>query len=300
MTSMLRRAFLALACVLLGAPASFAGVDRYFDSNGVKIHYTIDGQGEPVLLIHGFAANIPLQWTIPGIIGKLSRDYQVIAFDNRGHGFSGKPRDPKQYGMEMVDDAVRLLDHLGIARAHVVSYSMGAMIASKLMALHPNRVLSVTLGGGAGLRETTNIGFFDRLADDLESGKGIGALIVALTPIGRLPPTEKQLRSIDWLFSTFNDPKVLAAVVRSWKELVVPEKQWRKIKVPTLAIVGANDPLRDNVDEIKEIMPAMKVVVIPRLDHMTTFDSPAFVRNVQSFLAEHRQAAATRHDVAAP
>ena len=91
-------------------------VDSFFDSNGVKIHYTVQGKGEPVLLIHGFTASIPLQWGLPGITAALAKNYQVIAFDNRGHGRSGKPHDPKQYGKEMVEDAVRLLDHLHIGQ----------------------------------------------------------------------------------------------------------------------------------------------------------------------------------------
>jgi pimeloyl-ACP methyl ester carboxylesterase len=297
---MLRRALLALACCLIWIGTGRAAEDRYFKSNGVRIHYVVEGHGEPVLLIHGFAANIPLQWTLPGIIGKLSRHYQVIAFDNRGHGLSDKPRESQQYGMEMVEDAVRLLDHLGITKAHIVGYSMGSMIASKLMTTHPERVLSVTLGGGAGIRDGTNISFFDRLADDLDHGLGVGALIVALTPIGRLPPTNQQLQFINRLFSIFNDPKVLAAVVRSWKELTIPDRQWRQCRVPVFALVGENDPLRDNVEEVKQVLPAMQVIVLGRCDHMSAFERPQFAHEIERFLAEHSAAAAGTHRSAVP
>src|SRR5262245_60178433 len=128
---MLRRSVWGIACalVLAVAPGLRAG-DKSFDSNGVKIRYTDQGKGEPVLLIHGFGANAEMQWALPGVVKDLAKDYRVIAYDNRGHGKSDKPHDPKKYGAEMVEDAVRLLDHLKIKKAHVVGYSMGAIITA--------------------------------------------------------------------------------------------------------------------------------------------------------------------------
>ena len=60
------------------------------------------------------------------VIDALKKDYKVIALDLRGCGGSGKPHDPKAYGIEMVNDVVRLLDHLKIDKAHIVGYSMSA------------------------------------------------------------------------------------------------------------------------------------------------------------------------------
>src|SRR6516164_1389375 len=134
---MYRQSDWVLAFALLSFPsASWAAEDQFFDSNGVKIRYTVQGQGEPVLLIHGFTANIEKNWT-PDLMKTLTKDFQVIALDNRGHGKSDKPHDPKKYGMEMAEDAVRLLDHLKIKKAHIVGYSMGAMITNKLMTTYP-------------------------------------------------------------------------------------------------------------------------------------------------------------------
>src|SRR5262245_4176853 len=148
--------------VLVPAPQTEG---KFFDSNGVKIHYVVEGKGEPVLLIHGFTANAQVQWGLPGVLSALAKDYQVIALDNRGHGKSGKPHDPKQYGMEMVDDAVRLLDHLKIKKAHVIGYSMGAMLTCKFLTTYPDRVISATLGGAAGIRPGSDFSFFERLAE---------------------------------------------------------------------------------------------------------------------------------------
>ncbi len=144
---MSHRFALTLVCSLLVLPGGLHAEEATFDSNGVKIRYLVEGEGEPVLLIHGFVVNKELQWGLPGTIKALAKDHRVIALDNRGHGKSGKPTDPKKYGMEMVEDAVRLLDHLKIKKAHVVGYSMGAVITAKLMVTHPDRLLSATLGG---------------------------------------------------------------------------------------------------------------------------------------------------------
>ena len=131
-------------------PQSTAGYDsgpKVFIFNGVPIQYSIEGKGEPVVLIHGLFASARINWRISGIIKALAKDYQVIAMDVRGHGGSGKPKEDEAYGVEMMEDVVRLLDHLNIQKAHVVGYSMGGMITMKLLTRHPDRVRSAILGG---------------------------------------------------------------------------------------------------------------------------------------------------------
>src|SRR5262245_47248426 len=117
-----RRWFVVLWIVVLLSGCIAKAEDQYFDSNGVKIHFVVEGSGDPVLLIHGFTIDLERQWRAPGVIAALAKDHQVIAFDNRGHGKSDKPHEPKQYGLEMIEDAARLLDHLQIKRAYVVGY----------------------------------------------------------------------------------------------------------------------------------------------------------------------------------
>src|SRR5690348_2248849 len=104
-----------------------------FDSKGVPIQFTVEGRGEPVVLIHGLGANAQINWRTPGIIRALTNGFQVIALDVRGHGGSGKPKQEDAYGIEMEEDIVRLLDHLHIKKAHLVGYSMGGMITMKLL-----------------------------------------------------------------------------------------------------------------------------------------------------------------------
>ncbi|MGA8644709.1 alpha/beta fold hydrolase [Candidatus Binatus sp.] len=121
--------------------------------SGVKIHYLIAGTGEAVILIHGLDSSARINWEMPGTIDVLAKDHQVIALDLPGYGESDKPIEPQAYGSQWVEDVILLLDHLKIKQAHIVGYSMGGMVALKLIAEHPDRVLSGTLGGMGWLRE---------------------------------------------------------------------------------------------------------------------------------------------------
>jgi pimeloyl-ACP methyl ester carboxylesterase len=286
--------------LLAGAPGLRAQ-DRYFDSGGVKIRYTDQGKGEPVLLIHGFGVSLDMQWALPGVIKDLARDYRVIAYDNRGHGKSGKPHDPEKYGREMAEDAVRLLDHLKIKKAHVVGYSMGAMITARLLVAHPDRLRTATLGGaGAAGTDEQARRFADQLAESLEKGKGIGPLIEALTPAGKPRPSPEQVRAINKFFTAMNDTKALVAVVRGFKDLAVTDAELKANKVPALAIIGADDPLKKGVDALKGRLANVQVVVIPDADHITAFTRPEFLRAVRAFLADHGAAGKAKQAEPAP
>jgi pimeloyl-ACP methyl ester carboxylesterase len=276
--------WLLLACAV---PAS-AAQDQFFDSNGVKLRYRVEGQGEPVLLIHGFGANEGLQWDLPGVTRKLANEYRVIAYDNRGHGRSGKPHEREKYGTEMIGDAVRLLDHLEIDRAHVVGYSMGAFIAGKLVVTHPDRVISVTLGGaGWHHDDDQRAAIRKQVADSLDSGQGIGPLLDLLTPIGQPKRTPRQLKIINAAFSFVNDVEALAAVFRAMDKFDVKEDELKANRVPALAIVGEKDPLKVTVDELVGVMTELKVVVVADAGHMSCVFRPEFIASIRAFLAEH-------------
>jgi pimeloyl-ACP methyl ester carboxylesterase len=277
----------ALLCTLVLSTAR-AAEDQFFDSNGLKIHYVVEGQGDPVVLIHGFTASIPVQWGLPGIQSKLSKDYQVIALDNRGHGKSDKPHDPAQYGPEMVADVIRLLDHLKIRKAHVVGYSMGGFMTSYLLTAHPERVITATLGGaGWSKADDARLSFMAELAESLDAGKGIGPLIVRLTPADRPKPTAEQINAINQMLMLTNDSKALAACIRGMKGLAVTEEKLRANKVPTLALIGEQDPLKVGVDEMQKVMANLTVEVIQGTDHMTAFRAPTFTDDLRAFLASH-------------
>lgn len=285
---MCRRFAFAFCLSLTFAAAGAAAEPRSFDSKGVKLHYVEEGQGEPVVLVHGFAVNHQLQWVRSGILKDLARDYRVIALDNRGHGLSDKPHDPKQYGREVIEDIIRLLDHLEIKRAHVVGYSMGAFITLKLVTTYPERVLSATLGG-AGRHVDGDERWLAELADSLENGKNFAPLFVRLNPVGKPKLLESDLKVRSMVIGSFNDCKALCALVRSYPDLLVTEDRLKANKVPTLGLVGSLDPLKPGVDLLKGQMAGFTMDVIEGGDHMNAFLYPEFTRKLRTFLAAHRQ-----------
>ena len=133
-------------CWLVFAIAQDAPADKFFDSDGVRIRFVDLGEGEPIILVHGFTRTLE-SWNRGDILRSLARDYRVVALDCRGHGSSDKPHDPQRYGAHMAKDVLRLMDHLQIPKAHVVGYSMGARLTGYLLANHPDRFITATLGG---------------------------------------------------------------------------------------------------------------------------------------------------------
>lgn len=262
---------------------------KSFDSNGVKINYIVKGEGEPVLLIHGFTGSYQMNW-MP-VIENLSKDHKVIAYDNRGHGQSGKPHDPSAYGLEMVEDAVRILDHVGVQKAHVVGYSMGGFITAKLLTVHPDRMISATLGGAGWTKPDDELmtTFMNELAESLETGNGVTPLILRLHPAGRPPLAPEALNGINQLLSLTNDVKALAAVVRGMRNFQVTESQWKENEVPVMALIGEVDPLKQGVDAMIGVVPNLEILVIEEADHMNAFRRPEFVTAVRGFIGKHAE-----------
>jgi pimeloyl-ACP methyl ester carboxylesterase len=281
----LKRALWRVLATVVVAAGILAAADSSFDSAGVRISFTEEGSGEPVLLIHGYTVNAVRQWSDPGIIKGLVDRYRVIAFDNRGHGQSGKPHDPSAYGDQMAEDAIRLLDHLKIRKAHIVGYSMGGFLTVELLTTHPDRFLTATLGGaGAKIGDGA---IFNRIAESLEQGKGIGPLVVALTPPGEQTPPPEQIDAISKMILAGNDPLALAAVSRSLSAVQPSESKIRTNRVPALALIGESDPLRPGVDALDGVMPNLKIVVIPKANHITAPADPLFLKTLRAFLEEH-------------
>ena len=133
---MAKMLFIVVLWICAFAAPAF-GEDKFFDSNGVKIRYIDEGTGEAVLLVHGNRGNLDSTWIDSGVLANLKHNYRVIAFDLRGNGKSDKPHHPEAYGVEMTTDAIRLLNHLNITRAHIVGYSFGSGIVAKLLTLAP-------------------------------------------------------------------------------------------------------------------------------------------------------------------
>jgi pimeloyl-ACP methyl ester carboxylesterase len=281
-----------LAAVLLLAATAHAQ-DLNFDSAGVRIRYVDRGKGEPVVLLHGNGGSLQ-GWIDSGIAANLERDYRVIALDARGHGRSGKPHEAAAYGQQMGLDVVRLLDHLGIGRAHVVGYSMGASILGKLVTTHPERFLTLTMGGSTGRFKFTpaEAARIEREAAEKERECVSRSQMIRLAPIGQPPPTEAliQERSKACLADPNQDRFALAALHRGFKDLAVTTDQVRAIQVPTVGIVGSLDGYLADFKEMQTVRPSMRLVVIEGASHGGAKGAmlrPEFLAAVRELLAAH-------------
>ena len=292
-TTYRRPMFRAVLATLI-ALAAFAGAyaqseattQTFTASDGVAIHYQVKGRGDPVVLLHGITGTAASNWGAAGIIDRLAEEFQVIAVDQRGHGKSDKPHDPASYGERMALDVVDLLDHMRLQQANVVGYSMGGFITMKLIALAPDRLLSAVVGGaGWPSAELRDDDLFEALASSLEAGKGGGPLIEFLWP-GDEPPTPEQVEAIGQAMVASNDQLALAAVVRGMPALDVSAELLRINQVPTLNIIGSDDPLKPNADALVGLMQEHRLHVIEGANHLNTLTSPEFIDTVRAFFIE--------------
>lgn len=245
-----------------------------FNSAGVEIAYEVWGQGPPILLIHGFASNAFVNWRDTHWVKVLSEaGRQVIAIDNRGHGQSEKLFDPADYSSPlMADDAKRLLDHLGIAEADVMGYSMGARIAAFLTMNHPSRVRRAVFAGLAS-RMISGVGGSDEIAAALE----------APTRDDVKDPMAQVFRV--FAEQTHSDLKALAACIRSTRVKIKPEAL-AAISIPVLVVAGENDDVAGNVAGLTSIIPGSKGVVLPRRNHMNAVGDRTYKDAVLAFLRD--------------
>ncbi|HTP36931.1 MAG TPA: alpha/beta hydrolase [Methyloceanibacter sp.] len=243
-----------------------------FDSDGVEIAFIDEGEGEPLLLIHGFASNIAANWVDPGWVRTLTQSgRRVIAYDNRGHGKSDKLYDPDVYGAPlMAEDGGRLLDHLNVTRADVLGYSMGARIAAFLTLAHPERVRSLILGG-LGINMVRGVVGSGPIAKALEAQR-----IEDVTN-----DTARSFRA--FAEQTKSDLKALAACIRGPREKITPERL-ATIAVPTLIAVGSNDVIAGSGAELATLIPGAQFLDIPGRDHMRAVGDATFKQGVLDFL----------------
>jgi pimeloyl-ACP methyl ester carboxylesterase len=245
-----------------------------FRSDDAEIAYLDVGAGEPVVLVHGFASTKEANWVAPGWVDTLGRaGRRVIALDNRGHGASTKLYDPARYDSAIMAQDVRaLMDHLGVARADVMGYSMGARIAAFLALADPDRVRALVLGG-LGIRLVEGVGLPDSIALALEAP----SVAQVSDPQARAFRTFAEL--------TKSDLKALAACIRGSRQTLSREEVGR-IAAPALIAVGTTDVIAGSAHELAALMRHARALDIPGRDHMLAVGDKVFKAGVVQFLQE--------------
>ena len=273
MTALARRVF-GIAAMLVWSVASAAQPpaappDQFFDSKGVRIRYVEQGQGPAIVLMHGYTGTLDRHFIANGVFANLAKDHRVIAIDLRGHGKSGKPYEPGAYGEEFSRDVVRLLDHMKIQRAHVLGYSLGAMIAGRLATMHPDRLVSVAYV--ASLPFLDGAAYMDTFAADsvkeLESDVPFRSLAVALQAPGTKPPSDDEIRKAVAPLVAANDVRALAALWRGYKTLQVTNAQLKAVPIASIVITGSEDASAAGIPELNKAHPQIRTLVVQGAQH---------------------------------
>ncbi len=244
-----------------------------FHNGAVEIAYLDEGEGDPILLVHGFASTKNVNWVYPTWVSELKKNgRRVIAFDNRGHGDSAKLYDAGAYEIgTMAGDIGALMDHLEIERADVMGYSLGSRMTALLAQSQPQRLRSAIFGGiGIGLIEGGGPG--ENVAAALEAA----SLEDVTDPVGR---TFRAFAD-----QTRSDRLALAACLRGSRRLMTRE-QAASITVPVLIAVGTADEIAGSADALGQIITGAQVLNIPNRDHMRAVGDKVYKAGVLEFLS---------------
>jgi pimeloyl-ACP methyl ester carboxylesterase len=260
------------------AAGAFAtAADQMFSADEVTLRFREVGTGDPVLLIHGYTAALESQ---AGIANTLANTNRVVALDVRGFGRSSKFGEPDRFGQLLVDDVVRLMDHLKVSRAHLVGHSMGALIAANVTARYPKRVASATLIAGPFYPDKPT--FAKEAAPwlaDLENGKGLVNFMQWL-----FPKMEPKMATVMGEHAVKqNDLPSLIAVMRTLPELAIAGLP--ATATPVVVAVGTGDPLHPLSVQFAKSSPGAKLLEIEGADHVAIAANPDVMRAMRAVIA---------------
>jgi len=244
-----------------------------FDNGAVEIAYLDEGEGDPILLVHGFASTKNVNWVYPTWVSELRKNgRRVIALDNRGHGESAKLYDPAKYSIPiMASDVVALMDHLSIPRADIMGYSLGARMTAWLGLTKPERLRSAILGG---------IGM--AMVDGGGPGENVAAALEAPSLEEVSDPVGRTFRA--FADQTRSDRRALAACLRGSRGLMSRDEV-TGINVPVLIAVGTTDEVAGSAHGLGDLIPGAEVLDIPNRDHMRAVGDKVYKTGVVDFLS---------------
>jgi pimeloyl-ACP methyl ester carboxylesterase len=251
-------------------------------NDGVRIAYEVVGDGEPVVLVHGFASDRVQNWRAPGWYQALTgAGYRVVALDCRGHGESDKPHDPKSYGhATMAGDVWAVMNDAGVSRAFLMGYSMGGYISMSLLIKQPEFFRKVVIAGvGASYLD---LGAAKAAVADPERRAMIADALLADDISSIRNETARDFR----LFAEQpgKDRLALAACMRGNRDVFTRE-QLGQSKLPVLVVCGEKDVLTGPPDPLAAAFADGRAVTVPNRDHMTAVGDKVYKQAVLDFLA---------------
>ena len=239
----------------------------------VELSCVDEGQGQPVVLIHGFASTKEVNWINTGWMkALLGVGFRVICFDNRGHGESTKFHAKSDYTLDiMARDTLGLINALQLKRPHIVGYSMGARIASMLAIEHGADIGRVVLSGnGWGMVE----------------GSGDWTVVEqALLAPSLADVTDERGRTFrKFADQTKSDRMALAACVSGVRQLV-PREGLASIENGVLVAIGTEDDLAGSGEKLADVLPNAQFFPIKGRDHMRAVGDRSHIAAALEFLS---------------
>jgi pimeloyl-ACP methyl ester carboxylesterase len=274
----------------------------FIEVDGARLWYEITGEGEPVLQIHGAGFG---HFNFGPVTPLLSGEFRCIDYDQRGYGQSEKPE--QHYDLEVwADDAVAMLDALGIGKAHVHGTSMGGMVATVMAGKYPDRIQSVVINCAAA-----KLGFSGQLVFrnwiDLIRLEGVGSRTLAeliswqclSKAYMETPEGQAGVDTIQQILRDSNEPRVMIAACEGMNAM--DNREWvKKITSPALVVGGDEDvmtpwdqgPKGAGQQWIADNLPNGETYVVKGSNHSTIFDnSEEHARAVADFFRRHPGAA---------
>lgn len=262
------------AAVVTVARTIMEAPDQYITRDSVRLRYRDAGQGDPVVILHGYTQRLDL---VKDLADSLSSTNRVIALDLRGFGESTKLSDPSRYGRAFGDDVIALLDQLQIPRAHLVGHSMGASIAADIAARYPTRVSSISLLAGPFFADSA--AFARKVAPYVASLKKGTGLLSFIDWIAPAIPDTMAVQVNKQLMET-NDLGVLVAVMSGMGGIAAAQgKPDSTIRV--LIAVGDGDPLLPQSRALKAKWPSARLLELPGVDHFTVLNKGEVVAAIR-------------------
>lgn len=239
--------------------------------NGIKIYYEEQGKGEPLILINGLAFPMDL-WFAQ--IRELSKDFRVIALDNRGIGRSDKPDEEYSIGL-MASDAVGLLKALGIAKAHVAGLSMGGFISQEIALSYPevvNRLVLVATGMGGPRSLALGRPFWEKAMQAITGKTPAEVYRIDMTLMAAPGFAERHPDILDQSVALrMKNPQPLFAFMRQFAACGVFDNNSRaqNISQPTLIVLGQDDPIFPIplAEDFRQKLPKAKLIIYENCGH---------------------------------
>lgn len=247
--------------------------------DGLRLAYYDQGDGSPVLLLHGITVSYQRNFEGPGWVSAIvGRGSRVIGLDLRGHGASDKRYTPEAYGLAtLADDALALLDHVGAAKAAVFGYSLGSAVALELLLRAPQRIVAAVLAGtGDGL-----IG-----ASPLTMNHVASRLSVVLDR-QEFPADLPAHESAYWNFAMNGGDRLACLAAAQASYPAVSAGDLGSVASPVLVVSGSADPVLGTGPRLAAAFPRAEYLEVAGADHFTLTRSPVAQESVANFLAKN-------------